>query len=73
MSTMSESYKAGLEDGARKVGMFGNLSTRQLNILEDALDYWGDKDRHGELETGYGYTKEDQEALWEMISALRNA
>ena len=51
--------------------MFENLSPRQRVILEDALDYWADKDRHGELESCYGYSPEDSHVLWEMLAEIR--
>jgi hypothetical protein len=39
------------------------LTPTEVRVISDALDYWRDKDRHGELEREYGYDRAKCDAL----------
>jgi hypothetical protein len=44
-----------------------------LSVLGDMVDEFWDKDRHGELKGGWGYSEEQSEALAVMGSLIKQA
>lgn len=48
-----------------------SLSSVELSVLVDMVDYWMDKDRHGELEREYNYTQDEIDAVYSFYSAIR--
>jgi hypothetical protein len=44
-----------------------------LSVLVDMVDDFWDKDRHGDLNGGWGYSEGESEALSEMGSLIKDA
>ncbi|MFB7420721.1 hypothetical protein ACFC1L_39755 [Streptomyces sp. NPDC056210] len=52
---------------------FTGMDKDWLYVLTDMVDDFWDKDRHGQLNGGWGYSEERQKALGEMGSLIRDA
>ena len=52
---------------------FIGMDPAWLTVLDDMVDDFWDKDRHGELKGGWGYDEEESKALSEMGSKIKDA
>lgn len=49
------------------------LDAAAIDVLDDMLDEWNDRDRHGQLNGGFGYGTKKTAALSLLDSLIREA
>lgn len=55
------------------INPFMGMDPYWLRVLTDMVDDFWDKDRHGELNGGWGYDEMDSKALNDMGSLIKEA
>lgn len=51
---------------------FVDMNPSWLSVLSDMVDDFWDKDRHGELRGGWGYEEDEQQALFDMGTMIKD-
>lgn len=62
-----------LDCGQREPNPFMALSAAAVDVLDDMVDEWLDRDRHGELNGGYGYGQRKARALDKLAEQIKEA
>lgn len=52
---------------------FMDLSPAEIDVLDDMLEEWNDKDRHNELNGSWGYGPKKTDALSNLTKLVRDA
>lgn len=62
-----------LDCGQREPNPFMALSPAAIDVIDDMVDEWLDRDRHGELNGGYGYGPRKSRALDVIHEQIKEA